>query len=84
VYYNEPNQCLYTLNQPLFFGGVLDNMNVFLMRGGFYGRLSTHLYKRYGYDDDWGIVDVMQYSKDEKDRVSGIQPGDFNFQYQCP
>ncbi|HEX6426528.1 MAG TPA: DUF4595 domain-containing protein [Niastella sp.] len=84
-YYDEPNQDVLGYNQPLYIGGVLGDRNSFyLIKAGFFGKTSAHLYKTLAINDAWSNGQI-QYTKDAKGRIkSTVGVGGYSFTYQCP
>jgi hypothetical protein len=84
-YYDEPNQDVLGYNQPLYIGSVLGDRNSFyLIKAGFFGKTSAHLYKTIAINDSWSNGQI-QYTKDAKGRIkSTVGVGGYSFTYQCP
>ena len=82
-YYDEPNQDLLGYNQPLRIASVLGDRNSFyLIKAGFFGKQSAHLYKTLDLNDNRGPQQV-QYTKDTNGRITTFA-GAYGFEYQCP
>jgi hypothetical protein len=81
-YYDKVNEDLLGYNQPLYTGGVLGDRNTFyLIKAGFFGKQSAHLYKTLAINDSWTNSEML-YSRDANGRIT--YTGDFTFKYKCP
>ena len=83
-YYDEPNQDLMGYNSPLYISEILGDRNsFFLIRGGYFGKQSTNLYKTLDWNSPSYPPGTVSYVKDSSGRATAMQDG-FSFNYRCP
>lgn len=83
TYYEEPNQDMMGYNNPLYISGLIgDRPSFFLMKAGYYGRLSTHLMQSVKFNNNYSPWPI-NYTKDGKGRVVSMV-GKWTFNYACP
>lgn len=83
TYYEEPNQDMMGYNNPLYISGLIgDRPSFFLMKAGYYGKLSTHLMKSVKFNNGYSAW-PQNYTKDAKGRVVSIVDK-WAFNYACP
>lgn len=83
AYYDEPNQDMMGYNNPLYSSGLIgDRPSFFLMKAGYYGKLSRHLLKSRKDNDSYPPWPI-DYTKDAKGRVVSMV-GEWTFKYACP
>lgn len=84
-YYDEPNQDLMGYNQPLYVSSTLPIPNTsYLIKAGFFGKHSTHLYKSVNFNLGYGSHSHnTNYVKDNNGRITKMNSW-LEFTYECP